>query len=164
MLSAPQVHLFTNHIPIMGIPFILALLLYGLWRKREDIQRISMASLVIVGLLSVPAFLSGEGAEEAIEDQPGISEVLVEHHEDAANLAFWFLEVLAASALISLAVFRRPKALPTWIGLTVVIGLIVCGTLLVRAGHLGGKISHPEIRVEQAGTIAPGRTTDNDDD
>ena len=164
MINGAQVHLLTNHIPILGIPFVLALLLYGLWRKSADLQRFGMIGLVATGLLAIPAFLSGEEAEEIVEDRAQISETLIENHEEAAEVAFWFLEGIAAAALAGLVLFRSPKQLPRWFTQGVVVSLIASGVLMARVGHLGGLISHPEIRTDQADSVAPGRVLDHDDD
>ena len=164
MLNGAQLHLFTNHIPILGIPFVLALLLYGVWRKRDDVQRISMGALVIIGLLTVPAFLSGEKAEEIMEDQPRISETHIENHEDAAELTFWILEGIAAIALLGLVFFRSPKSIPKWFTTGIVVGLVASGILMARVGHLGGLISHPEIRTDQTNGNTPSGSVDQDDD
>ncbi len=164
MLSGAQLHLLTNHIPIVGIPFILALLGYGLLRNSDEVLRLSMYALVVVGFLSVPAFLSGEKAEHMIENQTGVSEVYLEAHEEAAEVAFWFLEALAVLTLIGLMLLRGPKPIPRWMGVAVLVGLLISGALMVRVGHLGGKINHPEIRSGQTETPPDEEFYENDDD
>ena len=39
------------------------------------------------GLLAVPTLLSGEGAEDRVENIAGVSKVQIEAHEDAGRLA-----------------------------------------------------------------------------
>lgn len=153
MLSGAQVHLLLNHIPILGIPFILGLLLFGLWRRAADIQRVSLGALVLVALLTIPAFVSGDDAEEIVEDYPGISEVMIEGHEEFAEIAFWFLEGLAVVSLAGLVIYRGPRSMPKWFLLLVVVGLLVGAGLMARVGHLGGLINHPEIRSVQTTSI-----------
>ena len=146
MFNGAQVHLLLNHLPILGVLFSLLLLGYGAWRKNLEIQKVSAGALVLIGLLSIPAFKSGEAAEEIVEDRAGISEVLIHNHEEAAELAFWALEAFAIAALIGLVYFRTPRTWPAWFSAVLITGMLVIGGLMARAGHLGGLISHPEIR------------------
>lgn len=158
MLNGAQIHLLLNHLPILGIPFSLLLLGFGLWRKNLEIQKVSMGALVLIGLLTIPAFLSGEAAEEIVSDSPGISKTMIEEHEELSRIAFWFLEGLAVLALGGLVYFRSPRKLPGWFAITLLVGMLVGSGLLVRTGHLGGQINHPEIRsgtstIEQSGNV-----------
>lgn len=153
MFNGAQVHLLLNHLPILGIPFSTALLLYGLWRKNLEIQKLSMGALVLVGLLTIPAFLSGEAAEEVVENVAGVSEAMIEEHEEFSEISFWFLEGLAVVALAGLVYFREPRKLPKWLPVLILAGMFVGSGLMAWTGHLGGQINHPEIRSGSATTI-----------
>ena len=61
-------HLVTNHLPVVGVLFAVLLLLYAAWRKSDEAKTIAFGFSVLVGLLSMPGYFSGEGAEEFIED------------------------------------------------------------------------------------------------
>ncbi len=163
MLNGAQVHLLFNHLPILGIPFSLLLVGVGLWRKSLEIQKFGLGALVLVGLLSVVAFKSGDAAEDVVEEAPGISESMIHEHEESAELAFWFLEGIAVLSLGGLVYFRAPRTLPTWFTLVVLTGMLVGSGLMANAGHLGGLINHPEIRASEGGPGLPLSDDDLDD-
>jgi hypothetical protein len=65
-----------NHIPVLGIAFGLALVSLALLRKSEELKRISLGFLIVIALLASPAYLTGEPAEELVENLPGVSKIL----------------------------------------------------------------------------------------
>lgn len=151
-MSAAQVHLLFNHIPILGILFGTLLLAYALWRKKPELVRLSLVLFVFTGLVSLAVYFSGEGAEEIVEHGPGVSESLIEAHEDAALYAFIAALALGLSALAALFVSKwRERLVP------VVMALAVAASgLMVWTGSLGGKINHPELRSETSSVSVPG--------
>ena len=54
-MSAAHIHLLLNHIPTLGSIFGLALLLYGMSRKSEDIMKASFGTFVITALVTIRA-------------------------------------------------------------------------------------------------------------
>jgi hypothetical protein len=94
--------------------------------------------------------MTGKAAERAIKDQPGVSEVLMETHQDAALLALAFMEITGAMAWLGLWQFRRMSRV-TNVNLTgvLVLSLLTFG-LMARAANIGGEIRHPEITVQGA--------------
>jgi len=145
-MNGAHLHLMLNHVPVIGLFCCLALLLAGQWRKNPDLVKAGLVALVMVAIVSIPVYLSGEPAEEIIEELPGMSHDLIHAHEDGAIWAFIGLEVLGALALLGLVGFRPPKQLPKWL----VPVVLVVGTLtMIWVGWvsaLGGRIVHPESR------------------
>jgi hypothetical protein len=48
------------------------------------LKRISLGIFIIVALLAIPAYLTGEPTEELVENLPGVSKSSIEQHEEAA--------------------------------------------------------------------------------
>lgn len=145
-MSPVHLHLMLNHLPLLGTAFTLVLLFVALMKRSVEMKRMSLAFLVAVTLLAVPAYLTGEPAEESVMDLPGVEEPFVEQHEAAAKWAFGAQIALGVVALAGLIVTRKSQPLPAWCaGALVVLSLGVCG-LMARAANLGGQIRHPEIR------------------
>ena len=65
-MDAVHLHLLLNHIPILGTLFGLLLLVYALIRKTMTLRK-SACSFVIIGLITIPVFLSGLGAAANLE-------------------------------------------------------------------------------------------------
>jgi uncharacterized membrane protein len=124
----------------------IGLLGWGLIQKSEELARVSLGVLVIVALLAIPAYLTGEPAEEIIEDLPGVSEATIEEHEDAATFAFAGVLAVGALALGRLVVHWRAKPAPNWIVIVVLVLSVIVFAMMIRTADLGGQIRHPELR------------------
>ena len=114
-------------------------------RPNAPIRRVALCAMVLVALTGPLAFLTGEGAEEAIEGNPVIEETRIERHEDLAKVALGGIGLAGVIALAGLVALRR-RAIP---GSLLVVLLVVdlgATVLMSKAATLGGEISHPEIR------------------
>jgi uncharacterized membrane protein len=145
-MSGAHAHLLLNHVPILGTFFGLALLLWGLARRSDEVVRAAWLALVVSALVALPAYVSGEPAEDAVKGRPEVSELLIERHEEAAQKALIAVLALGVTALAALVAARgeRPPA-RVFVAATVLLA-VAAGGLLGYAGSLGGQIRHAEIR------------------
>jgi hypothetical protein len=144
-------HLLLTHVPVMGAVFTVLLLAVALPSRSPAVRRLALAAVVVVALLGLPTYFTGEGAEEAVEALPGISEAVIERHEDAAGRALIALEVAGALALLGLVGTARARRVPTWLVAGMLLVTLAGAGLLGWTANLGGQIRHPEIR---AGAVA----------
>jgi uncharacterized membrane protein len=143
-MNAAYVHLSLNHVPILGVVFALPLLGLGLLRRNATLLRAGWVTLVVVALVAIPVYLSGEGAEEIVEDEPGVTHDAIEAHEEIALFGLIGAELLGVLALAALLLARRAAGVPTWIAPgSFVLALAVAG-LLGAVAYRGGMINHPE--------------------
>jgi hypothetical protein len=145
-MNLAHVHLVLNHIPPIVTLLGLLFLALAIFRESEELKRISLGTFVLVAVISVPVYLTGDPAAEIVKDLPGVSQAIIEAHAEAATIALGAAEVLGVVALAGLIFFRRRATLPRWF---VVVGLalaLVVGVLMVRTANLGGQIRHSEIR------------------
>ncbi|HWP84126.1 MAG TPA: hypothetical protein VNN17_02975, partial [Terriglobia bacterium] len=93
------------------------------------------------------AYLSGEPAEEVVENVPGVNAALIEEHEESAVAALAALEVLGALSLLSLFFSRKSasSAPALLVHGSLLLALVAFG-LVAWTAHLGGQVHHPEIR------------------
>ncbi len=84
-MNQAHFHLLLNHAPIIGPAFGIAVLLAGFIFKSDPVKRAALGIFVLAALLAIPAFLTGEGAEEIVEKLPGVNETLMETHEDVSG-------------------------------------------------------------------------------
>jgi hypothetical protein len=82
-MNLAHLHFMMNHIPVLGSAFRLALLLFSVFRKSEELKKTAVGVFVIVALLAVPAYLTGEPAEDIVKPLAGVAEVAIEQHEEA---------------------------------------------------------------------------------
>ena len=85
----------------MGTVWSLGLLGFALLRRNEPIKRVALACLVVTALTAVPAYVSGEPAEEIAGALPGFSDAILERHEEAASVALGSTLVLGLLALVA---------------------------------------------------------------
>ena len=144
-MSGAHIHLLLNHIPVIGIFIGFLVFALGVWRRNDSWTRLALGLFAAVALVAVATMLTGESAEEAVENLPGVSESLIEPHEEAAKLAAIGAYVLGAISLAALVWVRR-RPLPRVLTVTVLpVALLVTG-LMAYTANLGGQIRHPEIR------------------
>jgi len=143
-MNAAYVHLALNHVPILGVVFALPLLGFGLWRRNPTLLRAGWVTLVAVALVAIPVYLSGEGAEEIVEDEPGVAHAAIKAHEEIALIGLIGVETLGVVALAGLLLSRRASGVPRWLPAgSFVLGLAAAGLMTVVA-YRGGMINHPE--------------------
>ena len=145
-MNPAHAHLVLNHIPVIGLPLAAFLLLYGILRKSEEIEKMGYIAFVLLALITVPSYLTGEPAERVIKNLSGVSETYTEQHEDAATLALIGTGILGVLALIGLFVFRAPKTLSGF-SLVIVLSIaLITAILMAWTANLGGQIRHTELR------------------
>lgn len=154
-------HLILTHLPIVGVPTGLALLLWGMLKKSEDLKSAALVAFLVCGLLAFFAKQTGEGAEEQIEKLPGFSKSIVHQHEEMGDKAFLVSAVLAVASLGALLA-RRRRALPAPTYPLVLALALASSGLLIYTGALGGEIRHTEIRGENP--LAVPALSKSDDD
>ena len=144
-MNSAHIHLLLNHIPVLGTFLALALLLASLPRHNVPRTRSALWLLVVLGIVTVGVFLSGEPAEDAVEGLAGVSEPLIESHEEAALASTIALGTLATFAVSALLWFRR-RTLPRWVMLGSLAATMIVAGMMAWTANLGGQIRHTEIR------------------
>lgn len=153
--NAAHWHLVLNHLPVVGSMAALLLLAWAWIKNTDDLKRTAVASLVLVALVTIPAFLTGEPSERHIQGLQGVSPRWMSNHEELAEVALWVAIGVGAAALGALIVFRKRHSFPRWAtGVLLLACLVVCGFML-RTANYGGKIRHAEIRKYSAPAAEP---------
>ncbi|MEO8147794.1 MAG: hypothetical protein ABI723_09170 [Bacteroidia bacterium] len=166
-MSYTHLHLLLNHFPIIGTLIGISLLSFAVMKNNNTVRQAALFTIVIMSLIAIPVFLTGEPAEESIENIAGISKALIEEHEEAAQIALWVMLATGAIALGSLILnYMKNKMSNKLAVLSLIIGLLSFG-LMARAGYLGGQIRHTEIsqstlQNNQQGPNKTGKEEDND--
>ena len=86
-MSQAHIHLIVTHLPIFGSLLGTLVLIYGLFTNSTQTKIASFLLFIISAIGAGIAYLTGEGAEEAVEHIQGVSENIIEQHEDAAMFA-----------------------------------------------------------------------------
>jgi uncharacterized membrane protein len=125
--------------------------------------------LVVTAFAAIPVYLTGEPAEEVVEHLPGVSEQIIELHEDSALSSLVLAIVTGTFALVALFArrFSSEKIAAAGAYITLILSL-AAGAAMAYTANLGGQIRHTEIRQVQSGTAgteqeSKKKTNDDDD-
>lgn len=150
-MNATQLHLALAHVPILGIGLALLLLVLGIAKTSEKAARLGLGILVFVALVSLPAYFTGDSAEEIVENLPWVTEPIIERHREAAAMSLVVVELLGAFALAGFYVFFR-KSIPGWFVAGAMVFSMAGGGLLGWTANLGGqvrlRVPHANLRNE----------------
>lgn len=146
-MDATHLHLLSNHLPILGSAFGLLVLCFGLTLRTpsQPVRTAAYLILILSAAGAIVAHLSGEGAEEAVERLPGVSDAAIEAHEEAAPFA---VATSALAGVLALAGIASGFLKPAWAGriaLATTLAALVAFAAAARTGWLGGKIRHTEL-------------------
>lgn len=144
-MNIAHLHLLMNHLPVIGVPISACFLAYAVWSGQVKLQRFSLLVLFIISLFVIPVYLSGEPTEKVVEHIPGISESLIEPHEEAAGVALTLTAIVGLSALVGLVSLSKPKIFSYAVRSTLILSFIAT-VALAYVANLGGQIRHSEIR------------------
>ncbi len=152
-MNGAHLHLMLNHLPVIGTLIATGLLTVAVLRPNDSLRRAALALLVLGGFAAGAAQLTGEPAEETVEDRVGVSESAIESHEDAAKLATIGAVVLAVGAAGALLAFRR-RGVPNAAAVALLVGGFAVTGAMAWTANLGGLIRHPEIAAAGSGPPA----------
>ena len=149
-MSWGYLHMIINHFPIVGTIIGSMLVIAGLVFKNEGVKISGLGIIVFAALMSVIAHLTGDSAESAVQNLPGIAESLINRHEDIATLSMYLMipaGLLSAMTLYSL--WKKEKTGIFLLVITLVFSLI-SSAAMVFTGYTGGQIRHSEFRSDSS--------------
>jgi uncharacterized membrane protein len=145
-MNQAHLHLVFNHFPII-IPFIGVLVMVGAYLvKSEILKRTAYALFILGALFTIPAYATGEEAEEIVEHLEGVEHDYIEAHEEAAETFALFSYLLGIVSMLGMWSNWKQKSFAKWIPIaTIVVSMMVLYFGKI-AGTTGGEIMHKEIR------------------
>src|SRR5437867_3034113 len=106
-MNTAHIHLLLNHFPTVGFVVGLVLFVAALLRNSDELKRAGLIIFFLTAALTIAVYVSGNDAQVAIKDDPGISAALVNAHESAALVAFAFMQVTGFFSWLALWLLRR---------------------------------------------------------
>ncbi|MEZ5344234.1 MAG: hypothetical protein R2681_01650 [Pyrinomonadaceae bacterium] len=163
-MNYAHIHLILNHIPVIGIGFGILFLAYGFFTKSDEVKKLSLIVFVISAVVAIPVYLTGEPAEEIVENLAGVSKTFIDQHEDAAFYALILMEMTGVIALLNLFFFSGSFAKKFLIVTS--LSAITAAAIIFWTANLGGKIRHTEISADSTQTANPEKKaeTEHEDD
>ena len=140
-------HLLVSVFPSVGLVFVLGLSVAALVTANKGMARACLAAFVILGLLAIPTYLSGEGSMPVSLRDPKTPPDLLGLHRTIGWLALLATIATGAAAALALARLRRAGHLSgvalKWI---LALGLVTLA-LMAWVGELGWEMDHHELLI-----------------
>ena len=147
-MNATHIHLLLNHFPIVGTLIGSGLLVWGIIKNQNNYKAIASFILVLMAIIAIPVYLTGEPAEESVEKLAGVSDSIIELHEDAAALAIWLMIITGIAALLAMVSNWQKRKFTKTAFFSVFILSVLSFASMARTGYYGGMIRHSEISNE----------------
>jgi uncharacterized membrane protein len=157
-MNDAHLHLVVNHFPIIGTIFGFGILVAGLLLKNNSVKNTAYVLFIIAAVFGFLSITTGEGAEEMVEDFPGIGKAIIHEHEEVAEKLALVLYALALTSVFGIYTNLKNKTKAN------VVSYIALGIALIavyfaqQTGTTGGEIRHTEIRNDSA--VSPIGNTD----
>lgn len=152
-MNQAHLHLLMNHFPIIGTIFAFLTLFIGILLKEPGIKKAGLGLFVLTGLLTIPAFFTGEGAEEVLNSAVQNADAYEEKHEELAGIAIWTCSIIGLLSFIVLLIEKKYSFFCKILSIIILILTVGNGLLLKNIGTSGGEIRHSEIRSNNSGNI-----------
>ncbi|HJZ73022.1 MAG TPA: hypothetical protein VKE51_14855 [Vicinamibacterales bacterium] len=150
-----EVHLFLNHVPVVGLVFGLAFLVAGLKRSSDAALRASLRIFVAMGVIVVLVAGSGLVSANILADATWLDADTLSRHRLAGIFTLAILVTLGGLSAAMLSSSRKTSTLPAW-GRTavLVLALVALGASLWTA-YVGGRLRHSELRQTRSSLNCP---------
>ncbi|HEY2231804.1 MAG TPA: DUF2231 domain-containing protein [Xanthobacteraceae bacterium] len=143
--SWSHLHILLSVFPSVGLIFALGFFVTAIISNNEAMKRSGLAAFGLLGLLTIPTYLSGDNSAADLAQNPKFTEDMVSAHLGWGVTALAMLAVTGLAAWIAL--FRGKRGLSdNSIHLVLGLALVTLGLMIV-VGELGWEINHTEIKL-----------------
>jgi uncharacterized membrane protein len=144
-MNTAHIHLVITHLPIIGAFIGLLILAFAYLKKDANVKTAAYLVFVVCAIGACIAYATGEGAEEVVENLPGVVEAAIETHEDAAMYSLVSMIALGVMSIIGIIQIRWNASKINFIHPLILVILLCSMATIGYTGNLGGKIRHTEI-------------------
>lgn len=144
-MNQTHIHLLITHLPIFGSILGGLVLAQGLWTKSNQTKIASYTIFIISSIGAGIAYLTGEAAEETVENIQGVVEASIKQHEEFALFALISLIILGVASILGLFLTLKKSPLTRTVAFIILLISLISFGLVARTGFLGGQIRHTEI-------------------
>ena len=145
-MNEAHLHMVVNHFPIIGTILAIGILIAGLLSKNRSIINTSYVLFVIGAIFGILSMNTGEGAEELVEDMPGIGWKIIHEHEELAEKMALLLDILGVLSLVGFYLQYKKNAKEKLVSYIILLIGIASLFVIQKEGTSGGEIRHTEIR------------------
>jgi uncharacterized membrane protein len=149
-MNQAHLHLITNHLPILGPLFGMAVLAYGFSIKNQQVKNAAYLVFILSALGGIVANWTGDAAAHLAKNIPGVLRKDIHEHSQAADYAITSILILGALSLAGLWASRYKPSLDKTISIVIAVFALFTFSVTARTGYLGGKIRHTEFNAPGA--------------
>ena len=162
-MDQTHIHLLITHLPIFGSILGGLVLLHGIGVRSDQTNIAAYYIFILSSIGAGIAYLTGEGAEETVENIQGVIEATIKTHEEFALFALISLIILGVASLVGLFLTFRKSPLTRTVAIIILFISFISFGVVARTGYLGGQIRHAEINsVSNPNAITNENEDDND--
>src|SRR5712671_5771839 len=146
-------HILVTVFPSIGLVFVLGAYMTGMITGNEGLKRICLGLFVLLGLLVLPVFFSGEYsmAQLMAAKSPRMSESMLDLHYGWGIAALVILGLRGLAALVALLRTSGGRLTDNMLHLTLGCAILTLA-FMVLVGELGWEINHHELRIPDSKT------------
>jgi uncharacterized membrane protein len=149
-MNQTHIHLLITHLPIFGSILGGLVLAHGLWTRSNQTNIAAYYLFILSSIGAGIAYLTGEGAEESVEELPSVIEAAIKQHEEFALFALIALIILGVASVLGLYLTLRKSTHSRTTAFIILLISIISFGLVARTGYLGGQIRHTELNSNAA--------------
>lgn len=151
-MNDAHLHMVVNHFPIVGTIVAIGILIAGLLNKNQSIINSAYVLFIIGAVFGILSMNTGEGAEELVEDMPGIGWKIIHEHEELAEKMALLLDVLGILSLVGFYFQYKNNPKQKLVSYLLLVLSIASLFVIQKVGTSGGEIRHTEIRNDSNAT------------
>ena len=144
-MNTAHIHLMITHLPIIGAFIGLLILVFAYLKKDANVKTAAYLVFVVCAIGTCISYATGEGAEELVENLPGVVKAAVETHEDAAMYSLVSMIALGVMSIIGIIQIRWNASKLNFVHRLILVLSLWSMATIAYTGNLGGKIRHTEI-------------------
>lgn len=162
-MNEAHLHMVVNHFPIIGTILAIGILIAGLLSKNRSITNTSYVLFVIGAIFGILSMNTGEGAEELVEEMPGIGWKIIHEHEELAEKMALLLDILGVLSLVGFYFQYKKNAKEKLVSYIILLIGIASLFVIQKVGTSGGEIRHTEIRKDLSDTNIEKEASDHEE-
>jgi uncharacterized membrane protein len=146
-MNDAHLHMIFNHLPIIFPIVGIIILIGGFLTRSAIVKRTAFLVFILGAIFTIPAFNTGEGAEEIVEEiGTKIDHHFIHEHEELAETFALLSYALGFISIVALWANYTKKSFSNLIAIIVLAGSFVVVFFAQKTGTSGGEIRHTEIR------------------
>ena len=145
--SWSHLHILVSVFPSVGLLFAVGFYIAGLKTNNDALKRACLFAFGGLALLSIPTYVSGQGAVAKILLRPGVTQAMVDAHYNWSLAAVAAQVLTGAFAWFTLWRAWKAPAVPAGPSKLILALSVVTVALMAVVGELGWETNHQEFKI-----------------